>query len=175
MKVLLATVALLTGAGCSSLGSSAVRTGALKLPPHAGPVAVFAAGQPQGGAELGVVEVHASQSEGRVEELLPLFVRKVAELGGNAAVIDSVGARFEIVEHAHVETYSYPCGFYLCTGTHMYSANDEVMIVSMRGRAFALGMKAATRPEVMGGAMVPPPPAPYVPTLPEAMPPGGPP
>jgi hypothetical protein len=97
--------------------------------------------------------VHATGSEGTVDQLLPLFVRRVAELGGNAAVLDAVSARFQIMEHAHAETYTYPCGFNVCTGTRMYSVNDEVMVVSMRGRAMALGLNVQP-------ASVAPPPVP---------------
>jgi hypothetical protein len=149
-------VALLSCAalGCSSLGGSAVRTGPLHMAPHLGPVMVFAAGQPMSGTELGVVEVHASQVEATIETLMPLFVDKVAQLGGNAAVID-VRANFEMVAHPYAETYVYPCGFRsTCIGTHMYATNDEVMVVTMRGRAFSVpttAPPAAPAPPAGGG------------------------
>ncbi len=138
-------LALVTG--CSSVQSSAVHTGPLRLPPRAGPVAIFTARSPAAGGwpsaldsavELGVVEVHASGVEGAIDELMPEFVEKVAQLGGDAAVIDALRARFDIVSRPFAESYTYPCGVYVCTGTQMYSTNDEIMIVTLRGRAFRM-------------------------------------
>jgi hypothetical protein len=130
---------LLLASGCSSVASSAVRMGGTELPPYAGPVAIYAVGPPAAGTELGVVEVHATQQEAVVEDLLPLFVKRVAQLGGNAAVIDSVGARFDIVAHPWVETYTYPCGWRgVCLAQSVHATNDEVMTVSIRGRAFSV-------------------------------------
>jgi hypothetical protein len=140
MKYLPATAALVgLACGCTSVGSSAVRTGGVEMPPYAGPVAIYAAGVPREGAELGVVEVHATQQEAVVEELVPLFVKRVAGLGGNAAVIDSVRARFDIVAHPFVTTYSYPCGYHtVCLANQVSATNDEVMSVTIRGRAFSV-------------------------------------
>jgi hypothetical protein len=135
---LLVLAAVPAALGCSSVGSSAVRTGPVALPPYAGPVAIYAATQPAHGTELGVVEVHGINDEGAVETLVPLFVRRVAQLGGDAAVIDSVRARFELVTHPYTETYSYPCGWgAVCVGTRTMAINDEVMVVTVRGRAFS--------------------------------------
>jgi hypothetical protein len=123
--------------GCTSVGASAVRTGPLRLPPRAGPVSVFVARQPTGGTQIGVVEVHAAQNEATIDALVPLFVKKVAEVGGNGAVIDGVYARFDLVARPVAETYMYPCGFRsTCVGTRYYMINDEVMTVTVRGRAF---------------------------------------
>jgi hypothetical protein len=84
--------------------------------------------------------VHAAQGEATIDALLPVFVQKVAQIGGNAAVVENVHARFEIVAHPHVETYTYACGYNsTCTGTRMYSMNDEIMIVSLRGHAVRTG------------------------------------
>src|SRR5215467_10006783 len=141
--------ALAGALGCTSVGGSAVHTGPLRLPPHSGPVMVFAAGEPLSGQELGVVEVHASQSEATIETLMPLFVEKVAKLGGNAAVVDAVRAGFEVVSHPYAENFVYPCGMRAqCVGTHVYATNDEVMIVTMRGRAFSVpvGGQPSTAP-----------------------------
>jgi hypothetical protein len=102
-------------------------------------VAIYSTGQPPIGAvDLGVVEVHAAQQEATIDVLLPQFVRKVAQIGGNVAVVDGVRARFELVGRSHVETFYYTCGLgATCAGTRVYAANDEVMIVSMFGRAFS--------------------------------------
>lgn len=140
-------IALAFASGCSTVRASAVPTGPMRLPPRAGPVAVYAAGYPVGGVDLGVVEAQASQSEGNVETLLPVFVRKVAQLGGNAAVIERVDARFDYTTHIHVESYTYPCGYYTCVGTRTYPVQGEVVTVIMRGRAVSVGGGKAPPPE----------------------------
>ena len=126
-------------AACSSVGGSAIRTGPVQLPAYTGPVAIYSTGQaPPGAVDLGVVEVHASQQEATVDTLMPQFVRKAAEIGGNVAVIDGIRARFELVGRTHVETFYYTCGLgATCAGTRVYAANDEVMVVSVFGRAFS--------------------------------------
>ncbi len=129
-------VAALALGGCTSMGASAIRTGPLRLPPRSGPTALYTAASPPTGVDLGVVEVHGSQSEGSIEELVPLFVQKVAELGGDAAVIDDVRARFDVVSSTQAEVYSTPCGYRgVCTGTRLVPASNEVLTVVMRGRA----------------------------------------
>src|SRR5690349_3489924 len=90
---------------CSSLGGSAIRTGPLQLPSYEGPVVLYAASEPEG-TDVGVVEVHAAQGEATIESLVPLFLQKAAQVGGNAAVIDRVQAQFQVITTPHVETYS---------------------------------------------------------------------
>src|SRR5438105_6392780 len=92
----------LSCAACSSVGSSAIRTGPLRLPPHTGPVQLYAAGEAVYGADLGVVEVHAAQNEATIDTLVPLFIQRAAQIGANVAVIEWVNAHFEIVSHPHV-------------------------------------------------------------------------
>jgi hypothetical protein len=136
----LALLAFPFAVGCSSVGGSAVRTGPLRLPPHVGAVAIFAANRPASAVEVGVVEVHASQSEANVETLLPAFVAKVAAVGGDGAVIDAVETHFHIGTYWHTDTYSYRCGWHsTCIGTRTYPVNEEIMVLSMRGRAVKLG------------------------------------
>lgn len=132
-------VAALASAGCSSVGGSAIRTGPVQLAAYSGPVAIYSTGQaPPGAVDLGVVEVHASQQEGTVDTLMPQFVRKVAEIGGNVAVVDGIRARFELVGRTHIERFYYSCGLgATCAGTRVYAANDELMRVSIFGRAFS--------------------------------------
>ena len=129
----------LASAACSSVGGSAIRTGPIQMPAYTGPVSIYSTGQaPPGAVDLGVVEVHASQQEATVDTLMPQFVRKAAEIGGNVAVIDGIRARFELVGRTHVETFYYTCGLgATCAGTRVYAANDEVMVVSVFGRAFS--------------------------------------
>ncbi len=138
LRVAAVLVALGVG-GCTSVGGNAVRTGPVTLPAYAGPVAVYAAGQsPPGAVDLGVVEVHAAQQEATIDTLMPQFVNKVAQIGGNVAVVDGVRARFELVGRSHVETFYYTCNMgATCAGTRVYAANDEVMVVSVFGRAFS--------------------------------------
>jgi hypothetical protein len=154
-------------AGCSSVGGSAVRTGTVQLPAYAGPVAVYASGRPpEGAVDLGIVEVHGAQQEATVDTLLPQFVRKVAEIGGNVAVVEGVRARFEIVPRTHVETFYFTCGMgATCAGTRVYSANDELMRVSMFGHAFSTQADAARAAPLMPpGATREPAPAPPPPS-----------
>src|SRR3954464_10646098 len=135
----LGLAALAASMGCSSIGGSAIRTGPVQLPAYAGPVAIYSTGQsPPGAVDLGVVEVHAAQQEASVDILMPQFVHKVAQIGGNVAVVDGIRARFELVGRSHVETFYYTCNMgATCAGTRVYAANDEVMIVSVFGRAFS--------------------------------------
>ena len=158
----LAVLALLLATGCSSVGGSAIRTGPVQLPAYSGPVQIYSSGQPPPGAvDLGVVEVHGAQEEGAVDTLLPQFVRKVAEIGGNVAVIDGVRARFELVGRAHVETFYYTCGMgQTCAGTRVYSANDELMMVSIFGRAMSTQATAPPPGNLLpsGPALEPAPP-----------------
>jgi len=127
----------LASVGCSSIASSAIATGPRRAP-YAGPVRVVTSGQPVTGADLGIVEAHAAQTEANVETLVPVFVARVARLGGNVAVIDHVEARFDLLERMHAESYSYPCGFHAtCVGTRWYPVHEEVMVLSMQGRAVA--------------------------------------
>jgi len=176
-----ATLALaLAGAGCSSIGGSAIRTGPVQLPEYTGAVAIYSTGQaPPGAVDLGVVEVHASQQEATVDTLLPQFVHKVAQIGGNVAVVDGVRARFELVGRSHVETFYYTCNMgATCAGTRVYAVNDEVMIVSVFGRAFSTQVVPPGEQPLIpqtpapSEPPAPPPPAPPV-VAPEPKPPGG--
>ena len=131
--------ALLLGAtGCSTVQASAIRTGGQYVAAYGGPVAVYASGKvPEGARDLGVVEVHGSQSDAAIEELFPIFVKKVAAIGGDSAIVDGVTGRFELVTRPYTETFYYPCGVRgTCLGTRMYAVNDEVLTVSIYGHAF---------------------------------------
>jgi hypothetical protein len=135
---------VLLGTGCSSVGSMAVRTGAVREAPYTGPVAVFAGGLQPVGQDLGVVEVHGSNQEGDIEGLVPLFLQRVGQLGGDAAVLDDVHAEFHIVTTTMVETYTYPCGYHsVCTGTRYFPVSAEVMRVVARGRAVKMAKAPA--------------------------------
>jgi len=122
-------------AGCSTIGGTAIPTGSLHLPAHYGEVAIYTTGAPQNATELGLVEVHAEGSEANVEALFLPFVQKVAGLGGDAAVIESIEASYALVTSMHVETYTYPCGYVTCTSTRMVPTTTEVVTVRIAGRA----------------------------------------
>lgn len=150
-------------ASCSSVGGSAIRTGPVQLPAYSGPVAIYPTGTPPPGAvDLGVVEVHAMQQEATVDTLLPQFVAKVAQIGGNVAVIEGIRARFEMMGRTHVETFYYTCGGgFTCAGTRVYAANDELMTVSIFGRAMTTNAPAPSGPPLIPPGPPPaPPPAP---------------
>ena len=148
------------GFGCSSVGGSAIRTGPVQMPAYAGPVAIYAMGQPPPGAvDLGVVEVHAAQQEATVDTLLPQFIRKVAQIGGNVAVIEGTRARFDLAGRTHVETFYYTCGMgATCAGQRVYSTNDEIMVVSMFGRAMTTQVPGSSEPPLIPPGPPPPPP-----------------
>lgn len=122
-------------AGCSSLQATAIATGPVHAAPRAGPVAIYASHAPLGGTELGLVEVRGEGDEGGVDVLLPLFVQKVAALGGDAAVIDSVDARYEISVTTTPETMLAPCPWRTCASTRSVPTQTEILVVTMRGRA----------------------------------------
>jgi hypothetical protein len=157
-------------AGCSSIGGSAIRTGAVQLPSYAGAVAIYSLGQaPPGAVDLGVVEVHAAQQEATVDVLLPQFIRKVAQIGGNVALVEGVRARFELAGRTHVETFYYTCAMgATCAGTRVYSTNDEIMVVSIFGRAMTTQLPGDVPPLIPSGPPPPPesPPADGAPRAP---------
>jgi len=94
---------------------------------------------PPSATELGRVEVRAEGVDANIELLLPAFVEKVASLGGDAAVIDSVDARFDMVQSSTTESYLYPCAFRSCVGTRIVPYTTEVLVMVMRGRAMRGG------------------------------------
>lgn len=153
------SLSLLFTTGCSSVGGSAIRTGSMQLPSYAGPVAIYPMGQPPPGAiDLGIVEVHAAQQEATVETLLPQFVRKVAQIGGNVALIEGTRARFDLAGRTHVETFYYTCGMgATCAGTRVYSTNDEIMVLSMFGRAMTTNLPGSQGPPLIPSTPPPPP------------------
>jgi hypothetical protein len=175
MTFSLVVIASLASTGCSSIGGSAIRTGPVQLPAYTGPVAIYSTGQPPAGAvDLGVVEVHAAQQEATVDVLMPQFVRKVAQIGGNVAVVDGIRARFELVGRSHVETFYYTCGLGMtCAGTRVYAANDEVMVVSVFGRAFTTESRHAV-PAGEQPLIPPDEPSLSTPSTPSAAPPPSP-
>ncbi|WP_394825717.1 hypothetical protein [Pendulispora albinea] len=129
--------------------SNASRTGALKLPARSGAVGIYTMSPPPGADDLGIVEVQARGDNSAVETLLPEFARRVAELGGNAAWIEQVSARFQIVSYM-ARGIGYTCGPRdACLGASAtYPYPREIMVVSMRGHA----LRAPNQPDVPGKA-----------------------
>lgn len=121
--------------GCSSIQATAIATGPVHAAPRAGPVAIYASQVPPAAVELGLVEVKGEGDEGGVDVLLPLFVQKVAALGGDAAVIDAVDARYELSVTTTPETMLQPCPWRTCASTRSMPTQTEVLVVTMRGRA----------------------------------------
>lgn len=133
-----AALLLLACAGCTSVGVTASPAPGIRLPPRAGNVAVYASHAPEHAIDLGEVEVHADPDEGTVEQLFPLFVQRVAAMGGDAAVIDSVKARFDVVPRPYFDTFTYRCGFQTCLGQQTTVSAVEVTTLVMRGHAMRL-------------------------------------
>jgi hypothetical protein len=154
-------IGVLAIAGCSSIGGSAIRTGPVHLPAYSGPVAIYPMGvAPPGAVDLGVVEVHAYQQEATVDTLLPQFVAKVAQIGGNVALIEGIRARFDLAGRTHVETFYYTCNLgATCAGTRVYSTNDELMILSIFGRAMTTQAPNTSGPPLLPAEPLVPPPA----------------
>ncbi len=109
---------------------------------------MYASGQrPAGAIDLGVVEVHGAQSEGTVDTLLPLFAHKVAQIGGNAAMIDGVRARYTLVPQATMDTYYYRCRWAgTCASNHLAMTSGEERVLSMFGHAYRLPDKTQEGP-----------------------------
>lgn len=157
MRLVLALFVVLTG--CSSVSGSAIRTGPVRMPSYAGPVAIYAASPPPPGAvDLGVVEVHAAQQEGTVDQLLPRFVAKVAEIGGNVAVIEGTRARFDLAGRSHVENFYYSCNLgATCGGTRVYSTTDEILTLTMFGHAMTTNVPDTGEQRLIPLEPAPPP------------------
>jgi hypothetical protein len=133
--------------GCSTVSANTIPTGPERLPARTGPVAIYALEPPADAKELGLVEVAANGEEGNVEALLPVFVQRVAQLGGNAAYVEGVQARFDLVQRSTYDTYWYPCGYRgPCASTRSWPTVDEVVTIRMFGRAFFVDGLGSSKP-----------------------------
>jgi hypothetical protein len=112
--------------GCAAAGASIPRV-------YRGPVAIVSTTDPPAGSELGAVEVAAANGGANIEQLVPLFAERVAQLGGNVGVIDDVEARFETMRNY----FGRPsvCGVRGSGCGRPAPVDHEVMIVIVRGRA----------------------------------------
>jgi hypothetical protein len=133
--VSLGAAAIACLAGCRDVPSPSPPRAVARAPRH-GPVAIFASYDPHVGRELGVVSARGGGRDD-VNELFPELVRRVQELGGNALVVDAMGARFDLVSpwpEAGYPPYGFGCGFG-CTRWAAPQPPVEVMTVELRGRA----------------------------------------
>jgi hypothetical protein len=144
----------LFSAACTSVRASTIRTGPLKLPAYAGDITVYSAlPHPIDAVDLGVVEVRGVQTEATIENLLPIFLQKVAELGGDVAVVEGIRAHFDQISRSQNEMFYYTCGLsYTCAGSRSFNWNDEVLLVSIRGHAYSTKARA---PEVLPASPAP--------------------
>ncbi|HEU4535805.1 MAG TPA: hypothetical protein VFS00_16880 [Polyangiaceae bacterium] len=142
----LAALALGALAGCGDLASYAVpRAGGARSPAR-GPVAVFASYDPHVGRELGTVTVRGGYDDD-VRELFPELVRRAQELGGNALVVDAMGASFELVSPwANAGYWPAGCGP-ACTRGVAAQAPLEIMTIELRGRALLVSPDDLARVE----------------------------
>ena len=132
----LGALALSALGGCSSVGSSAVRTDGMMPRANVGGVRVYGVTQPGNTRVIGMVEVHAVQDEANLETLMPVFIQRVAQLGGTGGVIDNVLTGYEWRTEMRMESYSYPCGFrHSCFGSRMMPYTYEVRYLTIQGRA----------------------------------------
>jgi hypothetical protein len=152
--------------GCSSVGSSAVRTDGAIPRANVGGVRVYGVTQPANTRVIGVVEVHAIQDEANLETLMPVFVQRVAQLGGTGGVIDNVLTGYEWRTEMRMESYSYPCGFrHTCFSSRMMPYTYEVRFLTIQGRAIVpQGAPAPGAPQPFPKPPAPNPPQPAMET-----------
>jgi len=136
VPALICGLLLLGGVGCSSIGSSAVRTDGAYRGRHMGAVRVYAVMPPNGVRVIGMVEVHAVNEEANVEALMPVFMKRVADIGGTGGVVDQLQTHYEWRTEYRTESYSYPCGYRsTCWGTRIVPYTYQIRILSIQGRA----------------------------------------
>jgi len=99
-------------------------------------VRVYAIAPPPNTRVVGFVEVHAVQDEANIQTLMPVFIRRVAQLGGSGGVVDHVLTGYEWRTEMRYESFAYPCGFRAtCYGSHLVPYTYEVRFLTIQGRA----------------------------------------
>ncbi len=134
LPVLLVFAAL---GGCSTVSGVSVRTAGPRHAPFTGEVTVSATRDPEGGTQVGVIEVDGGPTVG---DVVPEFRARAAQLGANYARIDLLTTRLQWVQQPI--TQSVPCGGFrfptYCTRT--YYQPQEVLTLHAVGRAFRVGL-----------------------------------
>jgi hypothetical protein len=130
---LLVLAAALFAIGCNPVRTSAVPTKSVRA--WSGRVFILAYSPPDDDVEeVGLVQAVGINKE--LPKLIEHFAEKVASIGGNIGVVDSVRTRFEWV--TATETYQYACGssksYQTCTGTRLVTREQATTTVI--GRAF---------------------------------------
>jgi hypothetical protein len=142
-----ASLAISCGIGCSSVGSSALRTDGMPPRANMGPVRVYAIAPPPNTRVVGVVEVHAVQDEANLQTLMPVFLRRVRELGGSGGVVDHVLTGYEWRTEMRYESFAYRCGYRAtCYGSHLVPFTYEVRYLTIQGRAIVPAAAPAAAP-----------------------------
>lgn len=137
MRVGLWVMALAVVVSAAACGprSSAIRTSPNRYARNEGAMWLTATRVPQSAEQVGFIEAHSSGRIG-IDEVMPAFVDRAADIGGNVAVVDRVQHRFQW--RSSTQTYTYSCGSgkypQTCTGTRI--VNTEVATVYIQGRAF---------------------------------------
>lgn len=119
---------------CARTKSSGVRTGGA-LAPYEGKVTIRASEVPPGAREVGVAQ---SYGPATIDELIPKFAERVAQLGGNFGKIDDIKTKFEMSTQTSNESYS--CGTPSAPRTcyRTVSRQVEVATTTIVGRAFVV-------------------------------------
>ncbi len=169
-------VSALFSVACTSVGSSAVRTDGGWTQKHMGPVRIYAVVLPDQVRVVGMVEVHAVNDEANFERLIPVFMKRVADIGATGGIIDHVNSWFEMRTEWRTESYAIPCGYRsTCWSTRVVPYTYQVRILSIQGRALlpidAPGPPAITDQIVKPGATPVPTASPPGPTRPDQAPP----
>jgi hypothetical protein len=154
------------GAGCTSVGGSAVRTDGGWAQKNMGAVRIYAVIPPNAVRVIGFVEVHAVNEEANFETLMPAFTRRVAEIGGSGGIVDHVQTGYEMRTEYRTESYQVPCGYKsTCWTTRVVPYTYQVRILSIQGRALlpidSAGPPAidesGPRPAIPAEKVLPPP------------------
>jgi hypothetical protein len=123
---------------------------------HLGAVRIYAVVPPDGVRVVGTVEVHAVNDEANIETLMPVFMKRIADLGATGGTIDHVQTGYEMRTEYRTESFAVPCGYrQTCWSSRIVPYTFQVRILSIQGRALlpadAPGPPAITYP-------TPPPP-----------------
>ncbi len=117
---------------CDPVRTSAIATKTAQ--PWRGRVIVVTTPPSEGDAEqVGIVQAIGTDAE--LPMLVDRFAEKVASIGGNLGVVDSIRTRYEM--RTYTETYTYGCGdsknYRSCTGVRTVTREHGTTTVLGRG------------------------------------------